>query len=331
MTTAITIAASNIALVKYWGKRDAALNLPSTGSVSMTLSSLCTRTQVHRLSSEDRDRIRLDGRPATPREYKRISSFLDLVREMAQIRCGFDVETRNSFPTASGLASSASGFAALAGASSKAAGLAPSPAELAILARRGSGSAARSLFGGWVDLNAGCDKQGRDFAVRQILEPEAWDMRLVVACTDPSPKKIGSTEAMERTRKSSAYYGAWIETHDVDRHAAVEAIQARDFHRLGEVAERSCFKMHAVALAAEPAILYWKPATLAALETIWRCRADGVPGYVTMDAGPHVKVLCEAETAGIFKEKLEGLDGVAEVFVERPGRGLHYEDDGRKK
>ncbi len=331
MTTATAIAASNIALVKYWGKRDSNLNLPATGSVSMTLSSFRTRTCVTCLPSADHDDISLDHRPATAKEFSRLSSFLDLVRQKAQQNTRFKVETENNFPTASGLASSASGFAALAGAASRAAGLSLSSEELAALARQGSGSAARSVLGGWVELIAGNDAQGQDFAVRQILEPDAWDLRLVVACTDRSPKKLGSTEAMERTRRSSAYYGAWIETHDADRKEAVEAIEARNFQRLGEITERSCFKMHAVALAAEPAILYWKPATLSVLETVWQYRADGMAGYVTMDAGPHVKVLCEAEKAERFRKNLETVEGVSAVFVERPGRGLTYEIDDRQE
>jgi diphosphomevalonate decarboxylase len=231
----------------------------------------------------------------------------------------------NTVPTAAGLASSASGFAALAGAAAGAAGLAATPAELSELARLGSGSAARSIFGGFVEMARGERADGSD-AVAAPLEEEgaAWsDVRLVVAVTSEGAKAIGSTEAMERTARTSPYYAAWIASVPGDLVDARAAIAARDLARLGAVAERSALRMHASAMAADPAILYWNPATLAAIATVRALRARGVDAHFTIDAGPHVKVLCAYADATTVGDALAKTPGVLRVIVASPGPGAH--------
>jgi diphosphomevalonate decarboxylase len=318
-------AGTNIALVKYWGKRDAALNLPAAGSLSLTLAELGSETRVRFAAdvagADGRDRVLFDRAPAEPRFAERVRRFLDLVRRAAGLDLPAEVVTLNTVPTAAGLASSASGFAALALAASRAAGLLLSDAKLSELARRGSGSAARSIFGGFVEMSAGSLADGSDAVARSIADERFWDIRLCVAVTATGEKSIGSTAAMEITAKTSPYYPAWLASVPADLAEARSAILARDLDRLGVVAERSATRMHACALAAEPPVLYWNPATLAALATVKDLRTRGTAAYFTIDAGPHVKVLCAAADASAVAAALAATLGVVRVLILAPGPG----------
>jgi diphosphomevalonate decarboxylase len=322
MTAATAVAGTNIALVKYWGKRDEALNLPATGSLSLTLDRLGTRTRVAFDGGDGaRDRVTLDGAPAAEKVAARVTAFLDRVRSRAGIALRATVLTDNSVPTASGLASSASGFAALAVASARAADLALTATELSVLARLGSGSAARSIFGGFVEMARGARADGGDAAAQPIAGAEGWDVRLVVAITAAGEKSLGSTAAMRRTAETSPYYEAWVRGVDGDLAAARAAIAARDLAALGAVAERSALRMHASALAADPPILYWNPATLAAMVRVRALREAGTPAFFTIDAGPHVKVLCAARDAEPIAASLGEAPGVLRTLIAAPGPG----------
>jgi diphosphomevalonate decarboxylase len=318
-------AGTNIAIVKYWGKRDAALNLPATGSLSLTLKELGTRTHVSFGGATGADRVTLNGAPADDRTQRRVGAFLDRVRRRAGITGAAEVTTENSVPTASGLASSASGFAALALAASRAAGLALPGAELSELARLGSGSAARSIFGGFVAMARGERADGRDAVAAPIADGDtaaaAWDLRMVVAVTAAGEKPLGSTEAMEHTARTSPFYGAWVASVDADLAEARAAIEARDLPRLGTVAERSALRMHATALGADPAVIYWNAATLAAMQATLGLRARGTAAYFTIDAGPHVKVLCAAADAPAVARELHATPGVLRTITASPGPG----------
>ena len=234
-----------------------------------------------------------------------------------------EVSTVNSVPTAAGLASSAAGFAALTVAASSAAGLSLSSRELSGLARRGSGSAARSIFGGFAEMSAGTLSDGSDAVASALLEEGAWDIRLCVAITSEGAKAIGSTEAMQKTAETSPYYRDWLRSVADDLEQARAAIFARDLECLGMVAERSAMRMHACAMSADPHILYWKPATLAAIATVKELRAQGVLAFFTIDAGPHVKALCHAADADKVQAALATTPGVMRVLVLAPGRGAH--------
>jgi diphosphomevalonate decarboxylase len=315
-------AGTNIALVKYWGKRDKVLNLPATGSLSLTLAELGSQTQVRfgaDAGDEGGDRVSLDGAPADEPFTRRVRGFLDLVRAQAGLRLPAEVATTNTVPTAAGLASSASGFAALALAASRAAGLQLSPVELSVLARRGSGSAARSIFGGFVEMSPGTSSDGSDAYAQQVLGPGAWDLRLVVALTTRAQKPIGSTQAMDRTALTSPYYPAWVASTERDLPEARAAIGARDLARLGAIAERSALRMHACAMSAEPAIIYWNPTTLAALRAVLDLRAAGTIAYFTIDAGPHVKALTSAADAAAVAAALQQVPGVERTVIAAPG------------
>jgi len=316
------IAGTNIALVKYWGKRNGPLNLPAAGSLSLTLRELDTRTTVRFDDQLDSgDQVRLNGQDADEGTRRRVVGFLDIVRQQAGITTHAEVVSENTVPTAAGLASSASGFAALALAASRAAGLTLEPEALSVLARRGSGSAARSIFGGLVEMQAGTRDDGGDAHARPLLEGDAWPLRLVVAVTAEGPKAIGSTEAMRRTAQTSPYYQAWIDSVAADLRDARAAIAERDLGRLGRVAERSAMRMHASALAADPPILYWSAATIAAMDTVRQLRSRGIDAFVTIDAGPHVKVLCEQGSAADVEAALAKTPGVLRTLIASPGRG----------
>jgi diphosphomevalonate decarboxylase len=315
------IAGTNIALVKYWGKRDGALNLPATGSLSLTLKELGTRTTVRFTAPDGVDRVVLNGAPADERTHRRVSAFLERVRLRAGTTDRAEVITDNNVPTASGLASSASGFAALALAASRAAGLRLTPVELSELARLGSGSAARSIFGGFVAMARGQRDDGRDAVAAPIAGAIAWDLRLVIAVTAEEEKALGSTPAMEETARTSPFYPAWVASCENDLAEAREAIAAHDLACLGAVAERSALRMHATALGADPGIVYWNPATVAAIHATRALRARGVAAYFTIDAGPHVKVLCTAGEAPVVAAALGDVPGVLRTITASPGAG----------
>lgn len=310
---ATAVAHSNIALAKYWGKSDVALNLPATPSLSMTLDRLSTTTSVQFVAGLVRDEVVLNGSLLAPEPLERLSQFLNRVRERAGIRLCARIESDNNFPTASGLASSASGFAALALAAVRAAGLTLSQAEVSDLARQGSASAARSLFGGYValELNA--------LSAQQVLPGESFPLRLLVCVVTTLPKAKGSSSGMAHTANTSPYYPAWL-THAPSVYARVKrALLARDFEELGRASEHSALLMHASMFAADPPLNYWSPTTLGLLESVSQLRNSGLSAYATMDAGPHVKVLCEPEHALQIESTLSRVAGVKEVIVCSPG------------
>ncbi len=326
MVYARAYAHTNIALVKYWGKRaqdtaaDRAKNLPATGSLSLTLDRFGTDTAVTLDDSAAQDRATLDGVAVEGKELARISRFVDLVRASSQRTERVVVESRNDVPTAAGLASSASGFAALAVASAKAFALPLDVTKLSALARQGSGSAARSLIAGFARLERGTRDDGSDCVARAISTSSALDLRLLVVRCAQGRKKVGSTVGMNTTMETSPYYRAWCETHAADLDAATEAIAAGDFSRVGEVMEHSTLKMHASALAAQPGLWYFAPPTIAVMTAVRDMRESGAKEcFFTMDAGPHVKVLCRAEDASQLADDLGTIAGVHGVEIAAPG------------
>jgi diphosphomevalonate decarboxylase len=322
--TATARACANIALVKYWGKRDPWLNLPAAGSLSLTLDALVTTTQVTFDPALASDELVLDGAPARPAELARTAEFLDLVRGLvrgaAQPAIRARVVSKNEFPTASGLASSASGYAALAVAATAAAGAALSPRALSILARRGSGSAARSVFGGFVRMHAGRADDGSDGFAEPMASPLIDRVRMVIAIVGGgAPKSHGSRDAMDHTAATSPLYRAWLELVPRDLAAAEAALAAGDLEQLGAITEANALAMHASAIAARPAVIYWQPATLAAIAQVRALRAAGRAAWATMDAGPHVKVLTSVTDAGAVAAAMRAVPGVTDVSIAAAG------------
>ncbi|MDU0348060.1 diphosphomevalonate decarboxylase [Actinomyces sp. MRS3W] len=323
MMRAVTARAnSNIALIKYWGKADAVLNLPTTSSLSLTLDHTWTTTTVAFDGGQgDADAVTINGTVPTGTARERVVRFLDLVRERAGVTRRATVASTSTVPLAAGLASSAAGFAALAAAASRAAGMDLDERSLSRLARRGSGSATRSIFGGLVQWHAGDDDAS------SYAEPVACavDVAMVVIMLSNARKSVSSTEAMRRTLDTSPLYPAWVSHSREDLDSALAAARAGDLPRLGEVAEGNALGMHAAMIAARPGIIYWLPDTVAALHAVRALREEGLPAWATIDAGPNVKVLTSGsqaeEVAARLRERLPG----ATVSVRRPGAGVQID------
>lgn len=316
-------AHSNIALIKYWGKRDAVLKLPVNGSLSLTLDQLYTDTQVIYDPDLKQDQLILDRQTAPEAMRQRVSHFLDRVRR----HFGFDdyarVISTNSFPTGAGLASSASAFAALALASTQARGLELSEIALSRLAREGSGSACRSIYGGFAEWLPGQASDGRDsYAVPLNLD---WDLWMLVLVLNQDHKPTGSGEGMQRTVDSSPLYAGWRESLPVDLTRMREALHLRQLRQVGELMEHSSLKMHATALAAQPAVIYWQPETLSLMQTVYQLRAEGHCCYFTMDAGPNVKVLMPAGSEQTLAA-LQAHPAVQQAYLCKPGPAAHLRE-----
>ncbi len=307
-------AQPNIALVKYWGKRDIERNLPAVGSISVTLDELFTTMAVDLDGALERDELDVNGR-AAPSMLPRVSQCLDAVLGADRPRA--QVTSESNFPIAAGLASSASSFAALVVAAAAAGGRGANTDELASLAGRASGSAARSLYGGFVELR----NQGGGIEVGTILDAGAWPLRVIAAVTSKAPKPVSSGEAMELSRKTSPFYSRWVEEQDMDLATARDAITVRDFGKLASVAEHNCLKMHSVMWASRPPVVYWNAATLACLERVRDLQAQGAAAFFTIDAGPQVKVICPPEDEARVVDALSSTDGVEAVLSSGIGAG----------
>ncbi len=317
---ATAYAHTNIALVKYWGKRGGGpLNLPAVGSLSLTLQGFGTQTTVTLEPALSQDTLELNGAAQDGEPVAKVTRFLDLIRGQVGKTTRARVVSRNDVPTAAGLASSASAFAALAVAGAGAFGLGWDARALSALARQGSGSAARSLFGGFVRLNRGERADGADCVATPIPEAAGWDIRLVVASCASGPKDVSSTNGMTLTQRTSPYFDAWVSTHETDLEEAHAAILERDLARLGDVMEFSTLKMHASGMAARPGVLYWRGVTVEAAHAVRALRASGVGAWFTMDAGPHVKVLTLAQDAPAVERVLGQVPGVVAVQTSAAG------------
>jgi diphosphomevalonate decarboxylase len=320
-------AHANIALIKYWGKSNIDLNLPAVGSISLTLKEIYTNTKVTFISELDHDHLILNGNIASREKTKRISHFLDIIRKRAGIKLYSKITSENNFPTGAGLASSASAFASLALAGSRAAGLDLNDIQLSELARLGSGSAARSVFGGFVEMKPGKKPDGSDAHAIQISDKNYWDLRLLIVITSEMEKETGSTEGMIRTEQTSPYYKEWIKSNKIDLQDCRNAISTRNFAKLGELAEFNCMKMHAVMMSARPGLVYWNATTLSLIHAIRGLRKQGVPAYFTIDAGPQVKVICLKEYVDSIQTELKKIEGVKHLIKTSIGPGVSLQKE----
>ncbi|NNF17654.1 MAG: diphosphomevalonate decarboxylase [Gammaproteobacteria bacterium] len=314
----------NIALIKYWGKRDARLNLPAVGSLSITLSQLetCTRIARHAAAPDDCvyiDELLLDGAPAETELRTRLQTLANQMWRNNGPPPVLAIDTHNNFPTAAGLASSASGYAALVTGLDSILDCHYDDSELSTFARIGSGSAARSLYGGFVLMDKGLQEDGSDAIARPLLGADEWPLDVVIAVTSTTSKQTSSTDGMERTRATSPFFPAWCAGQETDLAAASSAVRARDFDQLADLSEYSCLKMHGLMMAAQPGLLYWNAATLACLHEIRALRNRGVGVFFTVDAGPQVKAICAPGEGDAVAAILGEIDGV--ITLHRAGLG----------
>lgn len=310
----------SLALVKYWGKRPGGRNVPATTSLAVTLAGLDTRTQVRVAAPGEGDSVALGGEAQPP---ERFAPFFDEARRRLRVGFRFAASSENSFPSAAGLASSSSGFAALALGCAALAGREGNPATGALaseLARLGSASAARAVYGGFTLLPAGARRAER------LEGPDYWpEFRVVVALATREKKRDSSRGAMELTRTSSPYYAPWVRDARKVSREALAAFRSRDAQKLGELMRLSYLRMHASALAAEPPMLYWLPDSVALIKACAALRARGVGAWETMDAGPQVKVFCLASDLDAVQAALREAAPACELIVTKPGPGPDLE------
>lgn len=317
-------AHTNIALIKYWGKRDEQLFLPTNSSLSITLDAFYTETHVRFDSAQKADRFVLNQQEADAKETAKITAFIDKIRLLAGKNLYATIESVNHVPTAAGFASSASGFAALAAAATKAIGLDLDDRSLSQVARQGSGSASRSIYGGFVEWQKGVLADGSDCYAVPLLDEKAWDLRVLAVEVTTIPKKVLSREGMKRTVETSPFYSGWLKAVEQDLQVAKRAIAVGDFTLLGETLEANALKMHATTLGANPPFMYWQSATVAVMEEVAALRDNGIEAYFTIDAGPNVKVVCQPKDVATIEQKLSEVPVVKSIQQCRPGPGITY-------
>lgn len=329
MKTSITARAhTNIALIKYWGKRDQRLFLPTNSSLSLTLNEFYTDTRTTFLEDEESDLFFLNGVKQSDAELKKVQRFLNLFREQAGIEQPIQIESHNHVPTAAGLASSASAYAALGLSLNHLLGLNMPLGQLSTFVRQGSGSATRSLFGGFVEWDMGTDSESSQAIP---IDNADWDIAMITVPVNTKQKTLSSREGMQRTVETSAFYPAWIESAKSDLIAIKEAIKNKDFIRMGEITEANGMKMHGTMLGAIPPFSYWEPLTVSVLNRVREIRESyGLPCYFTMDAGPNVKVLCRYSDSQKIKELLDDCFPTTPSIISTVGPGAHLLEENTK-
>lgn len=322
--TATAVACANIAFIKYWGNRDHALRLPVNGSISMNLNGLETRTKVEFSPDFSADALTINDLSVQGAGLQRVSNFLDRVRNLAGSSWHARVESSSNFPTGAGIASSAAAFAALSLAASRAIGLELDEAALSRLARTGSGSACRSIPGGFVEWHSGtCDE---DSFATSIASPEHWSLVDHVAIVRAVHKPVGSTEG-HRLANTSPLQAARVA--DTARRLDIcrKAILDRDFAALAGIIELDSNLMHAVMMTSQPALFYWEPASVALMKTIPLWRQEGLQAAYTLDAGPNVHVITPLEHSAAVQERLRAFPGVKNVLVAPVGGPARWVED----
>lgn len=315
---ATAIAPSNIAFTKYWGKKDEILRLPLHGTISLTLSNLLTTTTVEFSDMYKEDEIIINGGGQEAGEAERVIKHLDRIRKMAKINHKAKMVSNNNFPIGTGLASSASGFAALTLAGVTAAGLKLSEKELSILARQGSGSACRSIPGGFVEWLDG-DTSETSYAV-QIFPPKSWAIADVVAIISQGRKVVSSTIGQQAVH-TSPFLKARVSQMAEKNKLLKKLIKERNFERFGNLVEAEALQFHAITLTQNPPLIYWTPNTVLLMKLVQNWRSKGLAVYFTVDTGQDIHIFVEQKNVNTLKAKLKTLKEVKDIIVNTPGEG----------
>jgi diphosphomevalonate decarboxylase len=318
--TATAIAHPNIAFIKYWGNRDQALRLPENGSISMNLAELETRTRLTFDTTFPMDMFDLNGKRQSGVALERVLKHLNLLRGLRGISTHAHILSENNFPTGAGIASSASGFAALTLAAVTAMGLDISEMDLSRLARRGSGSACRSIPAGFSEWQKG--SSDFDSFAFSIAAPEHWELVDCIALIEAEQKKTGSSEG-HTLAPSSPLQGVRVADSIRRLEICRNAIKAKDFEALADIIELDSNMLHAVMMTSRPALFYWEPASLNLIKAVQSWRKTGLGVACTLDAGPNVHVICEQANADKVSQRIQSMPGVKEVLVCHPGGKTH--------
>lgn len=320
MMKATAQAPVNIALIKYWGKKDEKLRLPANDSLSFNVSAAFSVTSVEYDASLIEDVVMIDGQVLQGDSKLRLTKHVDRIREIAQLKTRARVESHNNFPKGSGIASSASGFAALTLAAAVAADLKLTEKDLSILARIGSGSACRSIPDGWVRWHQG---NSSETSYAESLYPaDYWQICDLVAVVGSAEKKISSSEGHGLV-ESSPFYQPRLKDLPAKTQQIITAIDTKDFTLMGQILEAEAINMHAVMMTSVPPLLYWNPTTLRVMHEIISWREAGLEVYFTIDAGPNVHVICQGNDAAKIEKKLLEITGVEKVIVNQVANGAH--------
>jgi len=313
------IASPNIAFIKYWGNRDHALRLPANASLSMTLANLRTETTVFFDDDLLSDQIEINGSPASEKAAARVSLHLDLIRALAGSPAFASIRSQSNFPSGAGIASSASAFAALTAAASTAAGLEMDKKQLSILARRGSGSAARSIFGGFVQLYSG--EVNDDGYAEQLAPANHWQLVDLIAVVTKEHKSTGSSEGHLLAPTSPIQVSR---VQDAARRLEIcsQAILQKDFLALAQIIEQDSNLMHSVMMTSNPPLLYLEPESISIMKHVTHWREDGLEVCYTVDAGPNIHCICSSDDSVEVERQLRLIDGVLDVFRCPPGNGV---------
>ncbi len=318
--SATAIAHPNIALIKYWGNRDDAIHIPANSSISMNLGDLSTRTQVILDSDLENDQLILNNSPANDAAQLRVQQFLDYFRAKSGKKAYCRVISSNNFPTAAGIASSASAFAALTLAAAKVYQLELDQRELSRIARLGSGSACRSIPPGFVYWQAGNDHQSS--YAESFAPPEYWDLVDCIAVIGDTPKTTSSIEG-HRLAATSPLQKARIETAECRLNQCRNAILERNFSELAKVVELDTNLMHVVMITSQTPLLYWQPPTIAVMQQVLNWRSEKLSVFYTIDAGASVHVICLQKDSEEVIKKLKLIEGVRMVIPSGVGGAAH--------
>ncbi len=323
------ISPINMALVKYWGKRDEDLILPHNSSISVTLDGFYSHTTVD-FDKKYLDDVFILNNEEVEKEskaYKKyIGRFLKIVREKTGQKLKVKIVSKNNFPTSSGIASSASGFSALATAINSSLDLNLDKRELSQLARMGSGSATRSIYGGFVKWNKGEKDDGSDSYAEQIIKD--WsDFRMIICIASLEEKRVKSRAGMAQSIKTSPMYDGWLASVGKDLESLEKGLKERDFSLVGKVSEENCLKLHSVMMTTKPSLIYWNDVTVRIIQSIINWREEGLESYFTIDAGSQVNVMCLKNDVKKMVKKLEEIGGIKSLVVSQPGEGARITDN----
>lgn len=315
-------APANIAFIKYWGKKDEALRLPENGSLSMNLSNMNTVTTVEFSSSYTQDYIEINGTRESNEENRAIKH-LNRIRKLANISDKAKVITKINFPRGTGLSASASGFAALTVAASFAAGLKLSERELSILARQGSGSACRSIPGGFVEWLDG-ETSELSYGV-SLYPPNYWDIVDVVAIVTETRKDV-PTSAGQKLVGSSPFFPVRKAHIKEKLELCKKILTEKNFLQFGQLIEAEALELHAIMLTSQPSLIYWTTGTLRLMKLTKKWRSEGLPVYFTINTGQNVHLICEKKDVETVKRKLTAVKDVKQVIVNYPAPGARLTD-----
>lgn len=317
---ATSVAPSNLAFIKYWGRKDEALRLPANGSISMNLSSLLTTTTVEFAADLAQDAVTINGQDFAPDrlEAARVTRHLNRVRDIAGLRLAARVVSENNFPSSTGLSSSASSFAALTVAGTAAAGLNLPEKELSILARQGSGSACRSIPGGFVEWLDGHSSE-TSFAV-SLHSPQHWPIVDVVAIVSQEKKLVSSSEG-QLAAASSPFFPVRLARMTEKLSLARLLLRQRDFTQFGELIEAEAVEMHAIMLTSTPSLMYWLPGSVKIMRLARKWRSEGLEVYFSVNTGQDVHLICRPEDVDELATRLRRVPDVTDLIINTPAPG----------